>query len=157
MTLHLAEYHGGGACTSDARGVIAAIHGVTHLPAGLRVTELGETRDVTVQQSPCGPNDVCEKATADTFVPDCHQDHTRAQATFDIFDDTAAATPGLAVAPMLAADERASATQDVDAGMVRIALLRADGTTRAVVTVERIETGWRPHTIDGCPGEMLGR
>ena len=124
------------------------------VPAGSTVTVkvLDNEGSPGDQQSPCGPNDVCEKAPADTFVPDC-QGHSRAQATFDIFDDTAAATPELAVAPMLAADERASAAQDVDAGMVRIALLRADGTTRAVVTVERIETGWRPYTIDGCPGE----
>ena len=43
------------------------------------------------------------------------------------------------------------------AATVRTALLRADGTTRAVVTVEKIDTGWRPDTIEGCAGEVPGR
>lgn len=110
----------------------------------------------TADDQPCGPNDVCEKATRDAFTLDCHQGDSFEQATFDIFDDTAFSTPERAVVPMLAADERASAAQEADAGKVRIALLRADGTTRAVVTVEKIQTGWRPSTINGCPGEMTG-
>ena len=60
----------------------------------------------TADDQPCGPNDVCEKATVDAFTLDCHQGDSFVQATFDIFDDTAYATPGRAVAPMLAADER---------------------------------------------------
>ena len=149
--------------TADCAG-----DGVTDVePTYGSVVSVGSTVTVKVldneaptdnQRTPCGPNDLCslEKTPPDTVTPDC-PDGARVQATLDIFDDTAAATPERAVAPMLAADEQASAPHDVDAGAVRIALLRADGTTRAVVTVERVHAGWRPSTINGCPGEMPRR
>ena len=167
LTLKLVHYQGGGVCTADAVGVVAAIHGVTRLPTTLTVTELGDTRDVTVTtadangtpadvRSTCGTFDLCRiaEAPADPFTLDCRQDHSFVQATFDFVDDSAdVGTPEGAVTGMLAADERASAAQDVVPGKVRIALLRPEGTTRAVVTVERIHTGWRPSAIVSCPGE----
>lgn len=150
VVLELEEYRGGGACTADAGRATVTVHGLTEAPTRLTVTALGTTSAVEVQQAP---------TNAGVFALDCESE-THVSSVFDRIVDEAEgfATPEEAVASMMAEDESAVVGEEApDAENVKVALLRADRSTRAVVTLDRVSGGWLAGSVDNCTGESLGR
>lgn len=98
---------------------------------------------------------VVQPTNAAELELDCGPDGDREAATLDEVAD-GFAEPEAAVAGMVRTGERASVHM-VDDATAQVALVRVDGTTRAVVTVTRDQSGWRAYTATGCAGEIFGR
>ena len=141
----------GGSCTADAGRVTVLIGGLAEAPPELTVNARGESSTIAV-----GPRTTIDPLTTGSFTLECrHHDGRHVGATFDFIDPQGSPTPEQAVAPLLADDESTSAPEEIHPGSVRIALLRADGTTRAVVSLQKAPTGWQLGTIDGCPEDGI--
>ncbi|GAA4699440.1 hypothetical protein [Nocardioides conyzicola] len=140
---------GDGPCTADAGRVTVSVDGLTEPPSEVTLVAHGTIRTIPVRSTPV-ERDVyaLECRTPDQFEQSTFEDWTGEQPRY--------ATPQLAAASLLSDDESASAPDEVNTGKARVALLRADGTTRAVVTVAETDGAWRPDTISGCSGETLG-
>ncbi|GAB3199290.1 hypothetical protein GCM10027062_15470 [Nocardioides hungaricus] len=92
----------------------------------------------------------------DPFVLDCPPGISRDDVSIDFGPDGYTSAQE-AVSGMLQDGESASeARATTTNGEAEIALIRRDGTTRAVVTVAKYESRWRPSAVSGCAGETIG-
>lgn len=149
VVLVVEPYQGAGACTADATRYTVTVGGLSEAPTEVTVEALGTTGVVGVQNAP---------ANAALFALDCGADANYASMMIDYFLDADApggsATPLQAIQKMLAGDESAVVSEpDPLTGTVRVALLRADGTTRVVARVMTVNGGWRTESTESCSGE----
>lgn len=127
------------------------IGGLAEAPPELTVNARGESSTISV-----GPRTTFDLLTTGSFTLECRQhDGRHVISTFDFIGPQGSPTPEQAVAPLVADEESTSAPEEIQPGRVRIALLRADGTTRAVVSLQRAQSGWQLGTIDGCPEDGI--